>query len=415
MDVNRRNFVRGAAAGAAGTALTGGLLIGGARADAQAGKNAAVESQESSYAFFGEHQAGILRPDPAHKQPFASFTSFDVTARNRDELTGLLKSLTDRAKLLTEGGPIFDSGIGRPPLDSAVLGADIPADGLTVTVSLGSTVFDGRFGLKDRAPLRLTPMKVFPNDFPEPLWTGGDLLLQLCANNPDTVHHAIRDITRHTRAGMQIRWKIQGYSSPPRQDGAGRNLLGFKDGTANPADDEAPRLIWVDEPGEPEWTRNGTYQVVRVIRTLVEFWDRVSINEQEGMFGRRRESGAPMDGNLETDIPNFGADPDGKITPLDSHIRKANPRTPETDNERIVRRSYNYDLGADPNGNMQAGHIFVAYQQDIQRQFEAIQTRLIDEPLVDYVQPFGGGYFFALPGVTDANDWYGKGLLEADA
>ena len=29
----------------------------------------------------------------------------------------------------------------------------------------------------------------------------------------------------------------------------------------------------------------------------------------------------------------------------------------------------------------------------------------------DYVQAFDGGYFYALPGVTDENDWYGRRLL----
>ncbi len=38
-------------------------------------------------------------------------------------------------------------------------------------------------------------------------------------------------------------------------------------------------------------------------------------------------------------------------------------------------------------------------------------TRLINEPLVDYVQPFGGGYFYTLPGVRNVNDWYARGLL----
>lgn len=106
------------------------------------------------------------------------------------------------------------------------------------------------------------------------------------------------------------------------------------------------------------------------------------------MFGRCRDSGAPLDGNAELDTPHYGADPHGDVIPLDDHIRMANRPTATTENQRLIRRSYNDDLGIDTNGNVRAGHIFTCHQQDVRRQFETIQTRLLDEPLVDHVRPF---------------------------
>ena len=69
---------------------------------------------------------------------------------------------------------------------------------------------DDRFGLRALKPKKLTSMGTFPNDSPDPAWLHGDLLLQLCANHPDTIHHTIRDVTRHTRGAMQLRWKMAG-------------------------------------------------------------------------------------------------------------------------------------------------------------------------------------------------------------
>lgn len=409
MEVSRRRFLSSATAGAAGTALTGGMLAGGARADV--GAAASAPSTADSYPFHGPHQAGILTPGPSDKQAAACYAAFDVTVDGKPELAELMRTLTERARFLTAGGTPADLGDGQPPADSDVLGPVVPPDGLTVTVSAGACLFDHRFGLARLKPARLTPMRTFPNDAPDPAWMHGDLLLQLCAHHPDTVHHAIRAIAKHTHGAMQLRWKIEGYNSPPRPTGTARNLLGFKDGTANPTGATATGLIWVDDPAEPAWAYGGSYQVVRLIRMLVESWDRVPDDEQEKMFGRRRDSGAPLDGTDEFDPPNFAADPNGAVIPLDSHIRLANPRTQQTANQRLLRRSYNYDLGLESNGDIQAGHIFTCYQQDVKRQFETVQTRLIDEPLTDYVQPFGGGYFYVLPGVTDAVDWYARALL----
>ena len=419
----RRSFLRGMASGVAGGVVAGaagGYAYQSARADtaaaadpAAAANLAALQGRLPAVSFHGKHQAGIL-PQP---KAATAVISFNTTAESRAELTELFQTVTDRARFLTAGGTPPPVGIGGPSADSGTLGPTVVPDGLTVTFGVGSTLFDDRYGLAPRMPAHLTPMKSFPNDDLDPAQCGGDLILQLTAGHEDVVLHALRDIAKNTRGGMQANWRIDGFSSPARPAGTvPRNQLGFMDGIANPSVTSSSQmndLVWVQPgaAGEPAWTAGGSYLVVRLIRMYVEFWDRVDVYEQQLMFGRYRASGYPLDADGIYATPNYAADPMGEVIPLTAHMRLANPRTPQTADSRILRRGWNYDRGLDQVGDLDVGLIFICFQQDIKRQFETVQTRLIGEPLTDYVSPFGGGYFLALPGVVDSNDYFGRALL----
>jgi deferrochelatase/peroxidase EfeB len=170
-------------------------------------------------------------------------------------------------------------------------------------------------------------------------------------------------------------------------------------------------LIWIQpHSDEPAWAADGTYQVIRTIRMHVEFWDRVGMLEQENMIGRYRVSGAPLGGTSEFESPDYAEDPHGRRIPLSAHIRLANPRTTPTADQRILRRGYNYHHGVDQADDLDQGLLFIAFNQDIDRQYKVIQNRLEQEPMIDYITPVGGGYFFAPRGARQLGDWVGSGL-----
>jgi deferrochelatase/peroxidase EfeB len=101
------------------------------------------------------------------------------------------------------------------------------------------------------------------------------------------------------------------------------------------------------------------------------------------------------------------------MTPLDSHIRLANPRRDETEENIILRRPFNYSNGVTKSGQLDQGLLFICYQADLEKGFIAVQRRLDGEPLEEYIKPVGGGYFFALPGARDASDYLGSQLIAA--
>jgi len=449
--LDRRQFLTGSAA-----VLGAGALgaIAGAEAEAESRANAAVTqsaSEQARIALGGElatrvpfdapHQAGILTPAPAQAQ--ATFVALDAIAPNRGVLATALQNLSTRARSLTQGDTVGAEELDDPPPDSGILGPINAPDELTITIAFGASLFDRRYGLQALRPRGLERMPNFAHDNLDPARSHGDVLLSVCAGQRDTVTHTVRELMRSVVGHLTPRWRIDGFQSArrgPTPANHPRNLFAFRDGTANPDVNDASlmdELIWLPpahppttqparplatpsappaspgarSSGEPAWASGGTYQVVRTIRMHVEFWDRVGMFEQQKMIGRYRVSGAPLGGTNEFEDPRYDLDPQGKRIPLVAHIRLANPRTPQTADQRILRRGYNFDRGIDEAGDLDQGLVFVAFNQDIQRQFATIQKRLEEEEMVDYITPVGGGYFFAPPGAHGPGDWVGSGLF----
>jgi deferrochelatase/peroxidase EfeB len=377
------------------------------------------DGTQDSQPFYGVHQSGVTTPQPAA----ALIVSFDVLAEDRAGLERLFRTLTERIAFLMKGGEAATLDPRYPPPDSGLLGVNVFPDNLTVTVALGASLFDDRYGLQKVRPTRLISMEQFPNDSLDARLCHGDIALQFCSNTAETNIHALRDILKHTPDLLALRWKIDGFLPPHTIKKLGketvRNLLGFKDGTANlDASDEKlmNEIVWIQpNADEPTWTSGGSYQVIRIIRMFVEHWDRTALVEQQQIMGREKAGGAPLTYANERDAPNYAADPEGHRIPLTAHIRLANPRTPGTEANRILRQGYNYSRGLTSAGQLDMGLLFVCFQADLAAGFLTVQARLNGEQLEEYIKPVGGGYFFVLPGVRSKDDFFAEGLLRAAA
>jgi deferrochelatase/peroxidase EfeB len=273
------------------------------------------------------------------------------------------------------------------------------AAGATTGPALGAALFDrlpgqsGQGVRTDRRPRGLADMAVFPGDLLDPARSHGEVLVQVAADRSGTVGAAVERLLSAVPA-WRVRWRVDGFRTDNRDEGGkqlARNPFHFTEGFGNPGSmrETADRVLVAAGRGEPAWAVGGSYQVVRIIRLATTLWDKDSVHEQERIVGRRRD-GRWLDGTPSHEEPNFRADRDGRLTPLDSHVRLAVPD--RRDPPPLVRRSYSYDRGGGD-----TGLIFSCFQRDLAEGFEAVQKRLEGEAMAPYLMTVGGGYFFVPP------------------
>ena len=391
--LNRRRLLAGSAAAvAAGATLTHSGIAQSAITPRPFDR--AVEP------FHGRHQAGVATPPQAH----ALFIALDLESQPRrsprETLAAVLRLWTSDAERLTQGTPALADT--EPEL------AHRPAR-LTVTVGVGPGLFD-RVGLADRRPRSVAEPPLFATDRLEPQWCGGDLLLQICADDPITVAHTSRVLLKNVRAMTRRRWRQHGFRNAvgPGQ-GSMRNLMGQIDGTANITDSAGfDRHVW-DHGDDQPWFAGGTTLVLRRIRAEMDTWDELDRTSKELAVGRRLDSGAPLTGAREADEPDFAATRDGiPVIPPNAHVALARPHR---DDERFLRRPYNYDDTPPAGRTTDSGLIFAAYQRNPAAQFTPVQHRLAAaDALNEWITTTGSATFAILPGV-ESDGYLGQTLL----
>lgn len=402
-------FSRRGLLGAAGVAA-GALTVGGVGGFAAGTRSVAGTSAPETYDFFGEHQSGILTPQQDHMH----FAAFDVTTEDKDRLIALLQRWTAAATDLMAGRELGTGTAGAAPLaapDDSGEALDLPASALTITFGFGPGLFGNvrapRFGLASKRPEALIDLPHFPGDVLEDRFTGGDICIQACANDPQVAVHAVRNLARIAAGDASLRWSQLGFgrtASTTRQQHTPRNLMGFKDGTRNLKAEDADlveRWLWSRSDDGQSWMDGGTFLVSRRIRMMIENWDRAPLASQEAAVGRSKASGAPLSGGSEFTEPDFTArDVEGeRLIPGNSHVALSHPNN--NSGVMMLRRGYNYTDGADGQGRLDAGLFFMAFVRDPRVQFVPMQERLASQdPLtVDFLRTTGSAVWAIPPGV----------------
>ncbi|MDH6423706.1 Dyp-type peroxidase [Aurantimicrobium minutum] len=405
-EVTRRGFLASAgvvssyvAAGVAGFA--GGAVTASAVSASSLCTQSQLRAQEqaATIPFFGDYQAGIMTP----LQAYGTYMAFNLkSSTGIDQARSMMQLLTDDAARLAVGKPTLPDG--DPYL------ATEPAR-LTSTFGFGPGFFS-KLGLAGKMPVGFGELPAFSIDKLQPEYSGGDLVIHVGADNPLTVAHAARQLTRTANTFATPLWSQTGFNRPQYgepTDQTGRNLFGQVDGTVNPRSaQEFDAQVWASSG--PRWFHDGTCLVIRRIQMDFAGWDKLDDTKKEASMGRRLSNGAPLTGTSEFDKPDLEAkNAHGlSVIPAFAHVRRANTGK---DTEKFLRRPLNYEDGLLPSGEPNAGLIFAAYMADIQKQFVPVQQRLADLDLLNtWITPIGSAVF-ALPPGARRGGYIGEGLL----
>ena len=240
---------------------------------------------------------------------------------------------------------------------------------LSCVVAIGADAWE-RLVPAGTAPAQLHPFREIADGPRRAPSTPGDLLLHIRAERTDFCHELARVISVKLGGATSV---IDETSAFVYMDN--RDLIGFVDGTENPAADERARFVLVGDE-DPEHA-GGSYVTTQRYVTDFARWNACTTEDQEGAIGRTKaddielDDAAPSAHKSRTTITRDGAE------------------------QKILRQNRAWGTTSE------SGTYFIGYARDLSVTEEMLQRMYVADAdgvydrLVDFTTPVTGTNFFA--------------------
>jgi len=285
----------------------------------------------------------------------------DVTALQDATAQPVLKPLTAAAMFVVltvhpGGEPVVRDLLSDLAALQRSVGFRIPEGELTCVVGIGSAVWDRLFS--GPRPTELHSFRELTGARHRAVATPGDLLFHIRANRLDLCFEFAAQVLERLTGWVSTCDEVQGFRYFDERD-----LIGFVDGTENPAGAAAAAAAIIADQ-DPDFA-GGSYVIVQKYLHNVQAWNALPVEEQEKVIGRSKLADIEM--------------PDD-VKPANSHVAVNTIVDPDGTQRQILRA--NMPFGAPGRGEF--GTYYIGYAATPAVTEQMLENMFIGRPPGNY-------------------------------
>jgi porphyrinogen peroxidase len=252
------------------------------------------------------------------------------------------------------------------------VGFRAPEAELTCVTGIGADLWERLFGRS--RPAGLHPFREFNGSRHSARATPGDLLFHIRAHRLDLCFELAQLLIDRLNPFAKVVDEVHGFRSFEERD-----LLGFVDGTENPAGEAAREAVLIGDE-DPNFA-DGSYVLVQKYLHDLDAWNALSVEEQERAFGRTKLA--------DVEFPD-------ELKPANSHLALNTIVDENGDQQQIMR--FNMPFGRVGAGEF--GTYYIAYARTPEVIEQMLENMFIGKPpdnydrILDFSTAVTGNLFF---------------------